>query len=124
MGMSLKRLFAVLLCMAMLVTVCACGKTGPTESSSTETTSGETTSGETTGQTELPLDEIKNAIKIEASPVTQTTEIPLLVILANFDANGNGVNDWDENDPDKLYSDKTKDYYGEQWAGSTLTEQY
>ena len=28
MGMSLKRLFAVLLCMAMLVTVCACGKTG------------------------------------------------------------------------------------------------
>lgn len=134
MGMSLKRLFAILLCMAMLVTVCACGKTGPTESSSTETTSGETTSGETTsgtlipgettGQTELPLDEIKNAIKIEASPVTETTEIPLLVILANFDANGNGINDWDENDPDKLYSDKTKDYYGEQWAGSTLTEHY
>lgn len=135
MGKNLKRLFAALLCAAMLVTVCACGKTEPTESSSTETTSGETTSGETTsgtltpgetttGQTELPLDEIKNAIKIEASPVTETTEIPLLVILANFDANGNGINDWDENDPDKLYSDKTKDYYGEQWAGSTLTEHY
>ena len=123
MGMSLKRLFAVLLCMAMLVSVCACGKTEPTDSSSTENTSGEATSA-TTGQTELPLDEIKNAIKIEASPVTETTEIPLLVILANFDANGNGINDWDENDPDKLYSDKTKDYYGEQWAGSTLTEHY
>lgn len=135
MGKNLKQLFAALLCAAMLVTVCACGKTGPTESSSAETTSGETTSGETTsgtpipgetttGQTELPLDEIKNAIKIEASPVTEVTEIPLLVILANFDANGNGINDWDENDPDKLYSDKTKDYYGEQWAGSTLTEHY
>lgn len=135
MGTNLKRLLAVLLCAVMLVTVCACGNTETTESSTAETTSGETTSGETTsalptpgetttGQTELPLDEIANAIKIEASPVTETTEIPLLIILASFDANGNGVNDWDENDPDKLYSDSTQDYYGEQWVGTKLTDHY
>lgn len=140
MGTNLKRLFAALLCAVMLIAVGACGNTQPTDSSSAGTTSGETTPGETTtdgttsslptpgetttGQTELPLDEIENAIKIEASPVTETTEIPLLIILANFDANGNGVNDWDENDPDKLYSDKTKDYYGEQWAGTDLLEHY
>lgn len=46
-------------------------------------------------------------------------KVPLLVIIASFDANGNGINDFDPNQPDKLYSDKTKDYYGEQWALTT-----
>ena len=138
MSTNLKRLLAALLCAVMLITVCACGDTGETEttgsSSTGDSTDGTTASestpgvpmpGETTGgQTELPLEEAANAIRIEASPVTETTEIPLLVILASFDANGNGVNDWDENDPDKLYSDKTQDYYGEQWVGTKLTDHY
>ena len=138
MSTNLKRLLAALLCAVMLITVCACGDTGETEttgsSSTGDSTDGTTASestpdvpmpGETTGgQTELPLEEAANAIKIEASPVTETTEIPLLIILASFDANGNGVNDWDENDPDKLYSDKTQDYYGEQWVGTKLTDHY
>ncbi len=132
MDKNLKRLLAVLLCAVMLVTVCACGNTEPPVESSAETTSGEsttapevTTPGATSSEEiRLPLEEIANAIKIEASPVTETREIPLLIILANFDANGNGVNDYDENEPDKLYSDKTKPYYGEQWAGTSVTDHY
>lgn len=50
---------------------------------------------------------------------TGIKKVPLLVIIASFDANGNGINDYDQNDPTKLYSDKTKDYYGEQWAQTT-----
>lgn len=46
-------------------------------------------------------------------------KVPLLVIIASFDANGNGINDYDQSNPTKLYSDKTKDYYGEQWAQTT-----
>ena len=45
-----------------------------------------------------------------------TTEIALLIISASFDANGNGVNDYDPANPTKLYSDPQDDYFGEQWA--------
>lgn len=138
MDKNLKRLLAVLLCAVMLVTICACGNTEPPIDSSNETTSGESmTPGESTAPSDmttpgvtsseqiyLPLEEIKNAIKIEASPVSETREIPLLIILVNYDANGNGVNDYDENEPDKLYSDKSQPYYGEQWAGTSVTDHY
>lgn len=130
----MKRVLATVLCMALFVLLCACGNTHNPETSG-ETTTGETTAGDTTtgfviptetttGKINLPLDEIKNAVKIEASPVAETKAIPLLIILANFDANGNGINDWDENNPDKLFSDKTADYYGEQWAGTSLKDHY
>ena len=44
--------------------------------------------------------------------------IPLLVILVSYDANGNGMDDYDAGTPDKLYGDKTSEYYGEQWISS------
>ena len=103
--MKLKRILALVMCAVMLFTVCSCKKRPPDD--------------------ENPLqNEIANATKIEAKPVTETKEIPLIVILANFDADGDGVNDWDENNPTKLYSDKSQPYYGEQWAGSDLLQHY
>ena len=47
---------------------------------------------------------------------TETTEIPLLIISASFDANGNGKNDYDVSNTKKLFSNPADDYYGEQWA--------
>ncbi len=143
--MKIKRILSALLCAAMILALCACSTppeetpestgTSETTSGTTETTSGttESTSAQenvletqkvTVEEIVLPLEEIANAIKIEAEPVTQTKEIPLIVILANFDADGDGENDWDENEPDKLYKDQTQPYYGEQWAGSELMDHY
>ena len=51
-------------------------------------------------------------------------EVPLLVIIASFDANGNGIDDYDPSNPTKLFSDKTKDYYGEQWAQTTPADHW
>ena len=45
--------------------------------------------------------------------------IPLLVIKISFDANKNGIDDYDMSNGSKLYSDKTSPYYGEQWSYST-----
>ena len=52
----------------------------------------------------------------EAASEAETTEIPLLIISASFDANGNGVNDYDDANPTKLHSNPQDDYYGEEWA--------
>ena len=52
----------------------------------------------------------------EAASEAETTEIPLLIISASFDANGNGKNDFDSNNSKKLFSNPEDDYYGEQWA--------
>ncbi|MBO4429451.1 MAG: hypothetical protein J5832_05805, partial [Clostridia bacterium] len=46
----------------------------------------------------------------------ETEEIYLLIISASFDANGNGVNDYDDANPTKLHSNPQDDYYGEEWA--------
>ena len=126
--MAWKRLLALVMCAVMLLAVCACDpdESEPTTSSGDGTTSGTTASVLATQlvqkeEIRVPIEEAVNAVKIEASPVTETLEIPLIVILANFDADEDGENDWDESDPDKLYSDKTQNYYGEQWAGSELT---
>ncbi|MBR6743727.1 MAG: hypothetical protein IKM00_00715, partial [Clostridia bacterium] len=130
--MKLKRLLALVMCAVMLFAVCACGKkpADQTTDSNGDGTSGTTSSSVlATQQTQaesirIPVEEIANATKIEAKPVTEKKDIPLIVILANFDADGDGENDWDESNPSKLYSDKTKPYYGEQWAGSDLMEHY
>ncbi|MBQ8498114.1 MAG: hypothetical protein IJ489_11770 [Clostridia bacterium] len=147
--MKIKRILAALLCAAMILALCACNKapdasdTSDSSTENTETTQGtsETTSSESEttrnvfdGVLEtqevkiedlvLPLEEIANAIKIESEPVTETKEIPLIIILANFDADGDGEDDWDENEPDKLYKDQSQPYYGEQWAGSEVTDHY
>ena len=142
--MNMKRILAALLCAAMILALCACNtdvaETTDTSDNANETTETTTAStGEpttsifdgiletqkvTAEEIVLPLEEVANADKIEAKPLTETKEIPLIVILANFDADGDGENDWDENEPDKLYKDQTKPYYGEQWAGSELMEHY
>ena len=118
--MKLKRILALILCLIMLVSVLASCDDGQTDENSTS----ESTSESKKEQNGLPLEEIANAIRIESTPITETKEIPLIVILANFDADGDGVDDWDPDNPSKLYSDKTKPYYGEQWAGSELLQHY
>jgi len=44
--------------------------------------------------------------------------IPLLVLKISYDANGNGVNDYDDANPTRLFT-KDSEYYGEQWCYST-----
>lgn len=44
-----------------------------------------------------------------------TTPAPLLLVIASFDPNGNGINDYDPAHPE-LLSDKTSPIFGEQWA--------
>ncbi|MCQ2435751.1 MAG: InlB B-repeat-containing protein [Clostridia bacterium] len=46
----------------------------------------------------------------------ETKDLPLLAILVNYDADGDGMDDWDSSDPTKLFSDPSAPYYGEQWA--------
>ena len=40
---------------------------------------------------------------------------PLLIVIASYDANGNGKNDYDPNHPE-LLNDKSSPIFGEQWA--------
>lgn len=49
--------------------------------------------------------------------------IPLLVIRISFDANGNGINDYDPDNPTKLIN-KDSDNYGEQWIYSNAASWY
>ena len=121
--MEWKKLLALVLCVMMLVSVLASCVNNNNIENTTESSS-ESSSISTSEQYRLPLEEIVNAIKIESTPITETKEIPLIVILANFDADGDGENDWDETNPSKLYSDTTQPYYGEQWAGSELLDHY
>ena len=53
-----------------------------------------------------------------------TKPIPLLVIIISFDANNNGVSDYDPDNPTQLHSDKTSPLYGEQWSYSLDSEWY
>lgn len=55
---------------------------------------------------------------------TNVRTIPILGIVASFDANGNGVDDYDPNDTDKLFSDPKQKYYGEQWAITKPSDHY
>ncbi|MBQ3490597.1 MAG: hypothetical protein IJA86_08405, partial [Clostridia bacterium] len=128
--MEWKKLLALVLCAVMLLSVVtACDQVENSTTESTTEPSAENTTASTSESgsegIRLPLDEIANAVKIgPTKPVTQTKEIPLIVILANFDADGDGVNDWDPENPSKLYDDRTQAYYGEQWAGSELLDHY
>ncbi len=135
--MKMKQILALLLACAMMLLVVACGDTAETTTESLDAETTDTTEAQTTESTVLetqittatpqitiPIDEIANAIVIKSEPVTETVEIPLIVILANFDADGDGEDDWDPEDTDKLYSDATQPYYGEQWATTELSDHY
>lgn len=141
--MKMKQILALLLAVFMMFSVVACNSNpdeSTTDGSANATTTENSTPAETTTaqiietilatqkmeeeKIVLPLDEIVNAIDIAAEPVTETKEIPLIVILANFDADGDGVDDWDPNEPDKLFKDGSKDYYGEQWADTDLADHW
>ncbi len=135
--MKMKQIMALLLASTMILSAAACGgNTNETTTGNAETTTAATTTtgapAETTtvgptvlatqlvkGEEEivLPLEEAKNAVVIKGSPATETHEIPLIVILANFDANGNGVDDWDPDNPDARP-------YGEQWATTNVSDHY
>lgn len=141
--MKMKQILALLLAVFMMFSVVACNSNpdeSTTDGSANATTTENATPAETTTaqiietilatqkmeeeKIVLPLDEIVNAIDIAAEPVTETKEIPLIIILANFDADGDGVDDWDPNEPDKLFKDGSKDYYGEQWADTDLADHW
>ena len=117
--MKLKRIGAFVLAMVLLAMCCACGA-----NNSGDPTSGTTASTPvvvptiTTEAIKIPLEELANAVKINATPPTETQKIPLLIVLVNFDANGNGVNDYDPENPEGIKAT------GEQWAGTKLTEHY
>ena len=111
--MKLKRLGALLLALLMLA-LCSCGQKNTTE--------GNVHTGVpsvTAEEIKVSLDEIANAQKISVkNSVTETEKIPLLIILVNFDPNGNGVDDFDEKNPDAIKST------GEQWADTELADHY
>ena len=48
---------------------------------------------------------------------------PLLLIIASFDPNNNGINDYDPEHPELLY-DPASPIYGEQWAISKPEDYY
>ena len=48
---------------------------------------------------------------------------PLLIVIASYDANGNGINDYDPAHPE-LLNDKTSPVFGEQWALTTPEDCY
>ncbi len=52
-----------------------------------------------------------------------TQPAPLLIVIASFDANGNGKNDFDPAHPE-LVTDKDSPIYGEQWALTTPEDCY
>ena len=53
---------------------------------------------------------------VTTTAAQETTEIPLLIISASFDANGNGKNDYNPGNTKKLFSNPEDEFYGEQWA--------
>ena len=122
--MKLKRFCALALALALILLCCACGPKNTTAAGGT--TTGGTTPPEnnvkvptvTKEEIKISLDEAANAVKINATPATETQKIPLLIILVNFDPNGNGIDDYDENNPTAIKST------GEQWAGTELSEHY
>ncbi len=143
--MKLKQIMALLLACVMVFSMAACGDTtdetttasSTTESTADTTTSGsESTSGTTIGGTDpitpgvletqavagaqpvvIPLGDAKNAVTVAGIPAVETREIPLIVVLVNFDANGNGVDDWDPENPGARTS-------GEQWATTSVEDHY
>lgn len=121
--MEWKKLLSLVLCAIMLVSLLASCNNNTDENTTAESTSASSTAS-TSEQIRLPLEEIANAVRIEANPITETKEIPLIVIIANFDADGDKENDWDPENPTKLTSDKTKPYFGEQWAGTDILDHY
>ena len=140
-----KQIIALILSLMMLVMICACGETpaettGASVTEATPTTNAETTTEETTTEETttvpfyattaettalvIPTEEIENAVIIRREKEVVTKNVPLLIILANYDADGDGENDWDENEPDKLYADMSAPYYGEQWASTEISDHY
>ena len=113
--MKMKRILALALAAILLTLCCACGGTGDNATTATTELVIPSVGGETI---RIPLEEAANAIKINATPVEKTTEIPLLIILVNFDANGNGVNDYDPENPNATKAT------GEQWAQTELADHY
>ncbi len=133
--MKCKQLLALLLACVLLFAVVSCEPSESTTTTyqepatTTEATEATTTVLATEVTTEpveldIPIEEAANAIPVVGSMAEETKEIPLLVIIANFDADGDGENDWDPADPKKLSSDKSQPYYGEQWAGTKPEDHY
>ena len=118
--MKIKRILALVLA-AMMLLLCSCGNKGD---KTTTAATGGTTAGNIVIPTvdneeiKLPLDEIANAVKINATPAAETQKIPLLIVIVNFDANKNGIDDFDAENPGAIKAT------GEQWAGTEVADHY
>lgn len=111
--MKLKRFGALLLALMLTVLSSACG-----DKNKPDAPGGVVVPTVAEEEIKLPLDEAANAIKVNATPAKETKKIPLLIILVNFDPNGNGKDDYDEKNPNGIKAT------GEQWAGTELSEHY
>lgn len=75
----------------------------------------------------LAADESEKVADTATSVVESATsvkEVPLLILLVSFDADGDGINDWDSAHPNRLWVDQGAKYYGEQWAGTSAADHY
>ena len=116
--MKFKRFGALLLCAIMLAMCVSCGGKKPSDVTSGTTAGVVTVPTVENEEIKIPIEEIANAVKINATPATTTQKIPLLIILVNFDANGNGVDDYETGGADAIK------VTGEQWAGTDIKEHY
>lgn len=65
----------------------------------------------------------EDEILLTTQGAVEPNEIPLLIISASFDANGNGKNDYVSGNSGKLFKNPADDFFGEQWA-EVSAEQY
>ena len=65
----------------------------------------------------------EDEVLLTTQGAVEPNEIPLLVISASFDANGNGKDDFASGNATKLFNDPADDFFGEQWA-QVSAEQY
>ena len=70
------------------------------------------------------VEDQNNSFNVTKPKYNGVRNIPILGIVASFDADGDGVDDYDPNETDKLYKDTKQKYYGEQWAITKPSDHY
>lgn len=68
------------------------------------------------------LYQVSDTAAVTTAASSSIKELPLLVLIVSFDADGDGENDYDGTN--KLYKEQSDPCYGEQWAGSLPSQHY